>query len=55
MAGLTFEVLGSLRVKGDGRGVTVPEGRRRSALVCLLLHVPEPVSAGEHSQPGFVA
>ena len=45
MAGLTFEVLGSLRVKRDGRGVTVPEGRRRSALVCLLLHVPEPVSA----------
>ncbi len=45
MAGLTFEVLGPLRVSRDGRIVTVPEGRRRSALVCLLLTVPEPVSA----------
>ncbi len=44
MAGLTFEVLGPLRVSRDGRTVIVPEGRRRSALVCLLLHVPEPVS-----------
>ena len=44
MAEVTFEVLGPLRVRRDGRVVTVPEGRRRSVLVCLLLYVHEPVS-----------
>ena len=45
MAGLTFEVLGPLRVRREGRAVPVPEGRRRSVLVCLLAHVPGSISA----------
>ena len=45
MARLRCSVLGTLEVFVDDRPVTVPPGRRRAVLVCLLAHADRPVSA----------
>src|SRR5690625_2707274 len=39
-----FGVLGTLQVRVDGRPVTVPPGRQRAVLTCLLVHAEQPVS-----------
>src|SRR5690625_2907359 len=41
---LRFGVLGALQVRVDGRSVTVPPGRQRAVLTCLLVHAGQPVS-----------
>src|SRR5690625_3788193 len=41
---LRFGVLGALQVRVDGRPVTVPPGRQRAVLTCLLVHAGQPVS-----------
>lgn len=57
MARLQFGVLGALEVSVDGRAESIPAGRRRTALACLLMRLGSPVSSaaliealwGEHS------
>ena len=45
MAGLRFGVLGPLEVWRDGEPVSIPRGRRRAVLACLLVHVGHTVTA----------
>ena len=45
MSDLRFGLLGTIELFRDGRPVTVPQGRQRAVLACLLVHAGRPVAA----------
>src|SRR5690625_5166848 len=50
---LLLGVLGALQGLVDGRPVTVPPGRQRAVLTCLLVHAGQPVSMDTLTEAGW--